>query len=210
MKIKTARLESTYLGGVDELISESLRHALEVAEGGVAGALADQVDGLVHSAERRNVDGLSANGTARTDTGGVLTTAALLDGVDDDLDWVLASQEMDQFKCLLNDSDGHLLFTVLSGAADHDHVCEALDDWALDFLELALLVAASSVRNVNLLLNSLHLEVKGKTDIRGFDTLVRPLAEQLGLESEFWLSIVVIADQTGIRLACFHHFLQRM
>jgi len=54
----------TYLGSIDQLVSESLLDALEVAEGGLARALADQVDSLVDSAQRRNVDSLSADGTA--------------------------------------------------------------------------------------------------------------------------------------------------
>jgi hypothetical protein len=56
------------------------------------------------------------------------------------------------------------------------------------------LVAACGVRNVNLLLNSLDLEVTGETDVTAFDAFIRPLSEQLWLESEFWLTVVVLAD----------------
>ena len=200
---------SAYLGGVDELVSKGLLDALEVAEGGLAGALDDQVDRLVDSAEGGDVHSLSAHSAARADTGRVLTSATLLDGGDDDLDGVFSSQEMNQFKCLLNDSDGVLLLTVGAAAGGHEHVDEALDNGALDLLELALLVAARGVGNVNLLLNSLDLEVTGETDVTGFDAIVGPLAEQLGLESEFGLSVVVLADfGSGIRLVFLHHLFE--
>ena len=75
----------TYLGGVDDLIGEGLRDRLERPEGGLAGTLADQVNGLVDSAEGRHVDSLSAHDTARTDTGGVFTGAGGSDGVDENL-----------------------------------------------------------------------------------------------------------------------------
>ena len=41
----------TYLRGVDDLISEGLGDGLEASEGRLTGTLADQVDGLVDSAE---------------------------------------------------------------------------------------------------------------------------------------------------------------
>jgi hypothetical protein len=76
----------------------------------------------------------------------------------------------------------------------------------LDLLELALLVAACGVRNVNLLLNSLDLEVTGETDVTGFDAVIGPLSEQLWFESEFWLSVVLLTClRSGIRLVFFHH-----
>ena len=79
---------------------------------------------------------------------------------------------MDKLKRVLHDSDGVLLLTVVPATRGHEHADETLDDGALDLLELALLVATSGVWNVNLLLNSLDLEVVSETDIGGFNTLV--------------------------------------
>ena len=104
----------TYLGGVDELVSEGLRDRLETSEGGLARGLANKVDGLVDSAEGRNIDSLSAHDTTRSDTGGVFAGAAVGDGSHDDLDGVLTSEEVDQLHSLLYNSDCHLLFTVVS------------------------------------------------------------------------------------------------
>ena len=59
----------TYLAGVDDLIGESLSNRLERPEGRLASRLEDEVDGLVDSAEGRNIDSLSAHNTAGADTG---------------------------------------------------------------------------------------------------------------------------------------------
>ena len=149
----------TYLGGVDDLIGEGLRDRLERPEGGLAGTLADQVNGLVDSAEGRDVDGLSANDTTGSDTGGVFAGAAVADGGDHDLNGVLAGEEMNQFHGLLHNFDSLLFFTVVPVAGSHEHAGHALHDGALGFLESALLVAAGRVGDKDLLARGLDLEV---------------------------------------------------
>ena len=105
---------STYLGCVDEFVRECLRDRLETSEGGLTSGFADEVDGLVDSAEGRNIDSLSADDTTRSDTGGVFAGTAMRDGSDDDLDGILTSEQVDQLHSLLYNSDCHLLFTVVS------------------------------------------------------------------------------------------------
>lgn len=51
---------------------------------------ADQVQGLVDSSKRRDVDGLSANGTGATNTRGIFARSTVDDGIDEHLEWVLA------------------------------------------------------------------------------------------------------------------------
>ena len=82
-----------------------------------------------------------------------------MDGSNDDLNGVFSSKEMDQLECLLDNADGNLLLTVAAATCSHKHVDQTLNDRALNFLEFALLIAAGGVRDVNLLLNSLDLEV---------------------------------------------------
>lgn len=77
------------LGGVDQLVGEALGDRLDVAEGRHAGAGGQQVDGLVDTAERRHIDGLTADGTGGTHTGAVLTRASVLDRVNEDLNAVV-------------------------------------------------------------------------------------------------------------------------
>ena len=119
----------------------------------------NQVNSLVYSAERRNINGLSAHNTTRTDTSGVFAGAAISKRVYENLEWVEASEQVDKLKSLLDNLHGQLLLTVVSTTRDHYHVDETLNNWALNFLEFALLVATGGVRNINLLLDALDLEV---------------------------------------------------
>jgi hypothetical protein len=67
-----------------------------------------------------------------------------LDGVDENLDWVLTGQQVDDLKSLLHKSDGlHLLSGV--PAVHEETANQALDKWALSLPELLLLPTASSV-----------------------------------------------------------------
>jgi hypothetical protein len=86
------------LGGVDQFISQALRDALHAAESRLARASGEQVDSGVNTTQRRNVDGLSADGTSRTDTGRVFTRTRVDDGLNQDLEGVLTSQEVDNLE----------------------------------------------------------------------------------------------------------------
>ena len=175
---------TTYLGSVDDLVGEALRDGLKASEGGLAGALADQVDSLVDSAEGRHVDGLSADDTTRSDTGGVLASARLGNGVDTDLNGVLAGEKMNQFHGLLDNFDSLLLFTVVSVARGHQHAGDSLDNGALGLLESTLLVATGGVWHEHLLASGLDSQVVGERGIGARDTLVGPPSEKFGFNSE--------------------------
>merc|ERR1739838_545120 len=113
-------------------------------------ALDDQIDTLVNSSQWRDIDGLSSNSTTGTNSGGIFSGTTLDDGLEENLEWVAAGEESDDFKGLLEDSDSHLLFTILSIGTHHKGVNESFTDWALDLLESLLLIFTSSVWNVNL------------------------------------------------------------
>ena len=187
----------TYLGGVDDLVGESLGDGLERAESRLAGALADEVNGLVDSAERRHIHGLSTHDTTRSDTGGVLAAAASGDGSDEDLDGVLAGEEVNQLEGLLGNSDSQLLFTVVPVAGNHDHAGKTLDDGARGLLESTLLVATGGVGDKDLLAGGLDLEVVGQGVVGALHTLVRPLAEHLRFHGEFG-PVVFDTEHRGI------------
>jgi len=165
------------LGGGDDLIGEALRKSLVSSERGLSGTLADQEDSLVDSSERRDIDGLSADGTAGTDSGGVLTSTTLDDGLKEDLERVGAGKQVDDIKGLLEVTDSHLLLTVDAAISNHELVDKTLEDGAENLLESLLLVLASSVRNVDLSLLSLDGEVVNERLLRALDTNVSPLAE---------------------------------
>jgi hypothetical protein len=68
-------------GSIDDFVGQALGDGLDVAEGGLAGALRHEVQGLVHAAEGGHVHGLSAHHAGRADAGGVLSGSGVDDGV---------------------------------------------------------------------------------------------------------------------------------
>ena len=86
------------LGSIDQLFGQTLGDALDVAESGFAGADGEQRNGLVDAAQGRNVDGLAAHRAGAADAGRVFARAAVDDGIDGDLDWVLVRHYVNLFR----------------------------------------------------------------------------------------------------------------
>lgn len=135
-------------GAVHDLISEALSARLNVSEGAVSGTLSDEGDGLVNSSQWRNIDGLSSNNTARSDTSRVLSGATVLHGINKDLNRVLVGEQVNNLERLLDDADSQLLLTVVS-TLHHHGVDESLNDGACGLSESLLLVATRSVGEVH-------------------------------------------------------------
>ena len=91
------------LGGVDQLFSQALSNALDVAESGLTGTNGEKGDSLVDTAQRRHIDGLTTDSTSGTDTGGVFARTAVDDGVDGDLDGVLVRHDVDDLESVSDD-----------------------------------------------------------------------------------------------------------
>jgi len=136
------------------------------------------MDGLVDTAERRDIDGLATDDTGGTDTGGVFARATGLDGFDEDLKGVLVGQKVDDLEGVLDDAHGHQLLTVAAGLLHHT-ANEALGDRAGSLTEALLLVAAGSVGEPHLGALLGHGDVIMKRQIRDSDVLVGPLSEKL-------------------------------
>mmetsp|Transcript_1757 Transcript_1757/g.6322 ORF Transcript_1757/g.6322 Transcript_1757/m.6322 type:complete len:219 (-) Transcript_1757:398-1054(-) len=107
------------LGSVDELIGEALGDGLDVTEGSLAGAGGDQVDGLVHAAERRDIHSLATDHTGGANTGGILAGAGVDDGINADLDGVLVGEEVDDLERVLDDAHRHDLLAVVAAVLHH-------------------------------------------------------------------------------------------
>ena len=167
------------LGGVDDLISDALGDGLLVAETGFTGAVSHEVDGLAHTAEGRDVDGLAADDTSGTDAGGVLTGSRVDDSINVHLDRVLAGLEVDELEGGADDVDGEDLLTGVA-AGEHQGDNKALDDGALGLAEALGLVAALGVRQVDGVLR-LDGDVVLKRDVVDLDIVEGPLVEELGL-----------------------------
>lgn len=168
----------TYLGGVDQLISQALGDGLDVAERGLTGTRAQQPDGLVDAAQGRHIDGLATDGAGAANAGRVFAGARVLDGVHQDLDRVLTRQQVDDLEAVLDDAHGHELLAVVA-AVHHHGVDQALDDRALGLAETLGGIAAGRVGQVRRA--RLDRQVVDQRDIRGLDIVQRPLAEQLDL-----------------------------
>jgi hypothetical protein len=91
---------------------------------------------LVESSERGDIDGLSLDVTTLSDSGGVFSWSGVINGSDEDINWVLSSLEIDDLESLLDDLDGLELLTGVSSvelkASD-----ESLDDWHSGLFELS-------------------------------------------------------------------------
>ena len=136
---------------MDDLVSKAFSNCLQRSESRVSGAGRHKIDGLVDSSEGRDINGLSSDGTAGANSGGVFTSTAFSNSVDEDLDWVLAGNDVYDLENLFNNQDSLLFLTVglsrvtLRPVAEHERVYESLDNGASHFLESFLLVSSGGV-----------------------------------------------------------------
>lgn len=165
------------LGGVDQLLSQTLRDGLDVSERSLSSTDGQQSNGGVNSSQRRDIDGLSSDGTGRTDSGGVFSGTRVDNSIDNNLQWVLLSKNVDDLKGVLDDSDGLQLLTVVL-TVHHQRVGQSLNDWALSLSESLGSVSTSSVGNEHW---GSDLNVVDQGNILNLDILKRPLVEQLDL-----------------------------
>jgi hypothetical protein len=165
------------LSSVDKLLSKALSNGLDIAERGLAGTSGEERDSLVDSAEGRDINGLSSDGTGGTNSGRVFAGTAVDDGVDSDLDGVLVGHEVDlalmlalggREKKLCKDpilegcsgrrtydlegvgdnSDSHELLSVVA-AVVHQRVGQSLNDRAVGLAESLGGISASGVGDVD-------------------------------------------------------------
>ncbi len=87
--------------------------------------------------------------TSTTDLLGVLTRSTVLDGSDQDTEWVQSGHQVYNLEGLLDDENG---LELLSGvpAVVHHGGGESLYDWALGLPELFNLVSPGGVRDEDL------------------------------------------------------------
>lgn len=133
------------LSGVHDLISQTLRHRLDVAEGSLASlllihlhstyTLGDQAQSEAHTAEGRHINSLATHNTGSTDTSGVFTGTCVGHGLHKHLDGVLVGHQVDDVESLLDDLHRvHLLTGV--AAVEHEAVREALHKRALGITQI--------------------------------------------------------------------------
>lgn len=83
------------LGSVDEFFGKALGDALDVAERCLTGTDGEEGNGLVDTAERGHINGLSAHSTSGSDTGAVFARSAVDNGINGNLDRILVRHDVD-------------------------------------------------------------------------------------------------------------------
>lgn len=99
---------------VDDLVSQALGDGLGGLEGVLTGSLGDQVDGLVDSSQGRHINCLLSHHTSTADSGRIFSGACIDKSTNENFERVLASEEVNDFECVSDDSDGLGLFTGVS------------------------------------------------------------------------------------------------
>lgn len=87
----------------------------------------------------------------KKDTGGILTGTRVHDGVNQDLDGVGISEQVDDLESVLEDADSQQLLSIVA-SVHHEGISHTLDDGALSLPEPLLVVTSKGVREVGLVL----------------------------------------------------------
>ena len=85
-------------------------------------------------------------------------------GVNNDLNWVLISQEVDDFHGMLHNTNSHQLFTIVA-SMHHERVGKPLNNGTLGFPKSLHLVSTSSMRHKGCMLNGGSTNVIGQGNI---------------------------------------------
>ena len=129
---------------VDDLISQTFSDSLSSFEWVLSGSLGDQVDGLVDSSQRRYVNGLLSDNTTSSDSSWIFSRTSQQQSIDNYLQRISASEQMDDLECVSDNSDGFSLFTSVS-AVELEWAYKTFDNGAKCFSELLSLISASRV-----------------------------------------------------------------
>ena len=132
------------LCAIHDLIGQALGDGLDVSEGTVSCTSANQVDGLIHSAQWGHIYSLTAHHTCWTHTCGVFTRTPVLHSIHEHLDGVLVGEEVDDLEGMLDNAHCHELLAVVA-AMHHHGAHQALNDGAQSLSEASHLVSALSV-----------------------------------------------------------------
>lgn len=87
-------------------------------------------NGLVDTAEGRDIDGLTTDSTSRTDTSGVFTGTGVDDSINENLDGVLVGQQVNDLESMLDNAGSHQLLAVVA-TVHHERIGQTFDNGAL-------------------------------------------------------------------------------
>ena len=126
---------------------------------------------------------MSLDVTSLSDSGGVFSGTAVADGVEEDLERVLAGLEVDDLQGLSEHSDALGLLTGVS-AVEAQRPDDSFCNGAAGLLESLKLVPAGGVGQEDSALGGGDGDVVGQCRVLHFEFVVAPLVEQLGLGGE--------------------------
>merc|ERR1712240_772336 len=133
------------LGGVNDLVTETLCDRLDIPEGSLTSPGAQEPDGLVNPPQWRDVHNLTSDCSSPTNSCGIFTRSGVDDSIDHDLQWVLSSPKMNYLEAVLDDPHSHQLLAIVP-SVHHQRVDQTLHNRALSFTETLCSVPASRVR----------------------------------------------------------------
>ena len=84
--------------------------------------------------------------------------------VNNNLNWVRVSQQMDDFHGMFNNPNSKNLLAVVT-TVHHERVCKPLHNWALSFPEPFYRIPPSSVRNISCVLSWHHSNIISQWDV---------------------------------------------
>merc|ERR1719228_3044016 len=167
------------LGCVNELITETLSDRLDIPEGSLTSSSAKKPDGLVDPPQRRNIHSLTTDSSSTTDSSGIFPWARIDDGIHNDLEGILSSEQVDYFEAVLHNPDRHQLLSVVS-SVHHQRVDKALHNGALRFAEPFGCISSGRVRKI-LGIFLLDGDIILERHVRNLDFLAGPFPEQFDL-----------------------------
>ena len=172
----------------DDFLSKSLGNGFERSESGGSGALSDEVDALVHSSQGGYINSLSPDDTTGTNSSGIFSGSTLSNSINENLNGVFSGEEVDNLESLLDDANGHLLFTVVS-TSHHEGVYEAFHNRHSSFFESLGCVPSGGVGKENLSFLTLDVQVVFEGRVRALNSLVGPSSKEEGFDSKLLLGL---------------------
>ena len=180
------------LSSVDQLLGQTLSNGLDVSERSLTSTNGQESNSLVDSSQWGDINSLSSDGTGRTNSGGIFSWTGVDNSINENLQWVLVGQNVDDLQSVLDDSDSFQLLTVVS-TVHHKRVGQTLNDWTLGLSESLGSVTTGSVGDESWLGD---LDVVGQGDVLDGNFSKRPLVEQLDLS----LSLLNVSWDGGSQL----------
>lgn len=119
---------------IDQLISQTLSNGFDVAERSLTCTSTEEPNGLVDAAKWRHVHSLATDSSGATDASRVFPWTRIDDGVDQNLQWILSRQQVDDLKRMFDNFSGQQFLAVVS-TMHHHRVRQSLHNRALSLSE---------------------------------------------------------------------------